>query len=166
MPKHCILIVDDEPNVRSSLTRLLQRKGYDTVLAENADDAFTVLEKRPVSIVLTDFIMPGRSGVELLKEVKKRFPGSVRIILSGKADPKEVMGAVNSGLVSHFLTKPWNNDTLMTTLQHCIDDLEKKKGHPQTAEADQDLINEELEKTYPGITKLEVTDEGAIIIDE
>lgn len=163
MQKHCVLIVDDEPNIRSSLTRLLQREGYDTILAENSDDAFTILEKKSVSIVLSDFTMPGRSGVEFLKEVKERFPKPARIILSGKADMKEVMAAVNNGVISHFLTKPWNNDILKDTLHHCIEGFEKEQ---RAAFNGEEAINEDLEKTYPGITLLKVTDDGAIIIDE
>ena len=162
MQKHCVLIVDDEPNIRSSLTRLLQREGYDTILAENADDAFTILNKRTVSVVLSDFTMPGRSGVEFLREVKEKFPKPARIILSGKADMKEVMAAVNSGVIAHFLTKPWNNEILKDTLHHCIEGLEQQS---RTASREGD-VNEDLEKTYPGITQLKVTDEGAIIIDE
>jgi DNA-binding NtrC family response regulator len=166
MEKHCVLIVDDEANIRSSLTRLLQKEGYDTIFAENAADAFTVLEKRVVSIVLSDFMMPGQSGVEFLKEVKKRFPTPVRIILSGNANTKEVMAAVNAGTVSHFLTKPWSNDILRRTLRNCVESLEKgRRSHAGSEEKTED-ITEDLEKTYPGITSLKVTDEGAIIIDE
>jgi DNA-binding NtrC family response regulator len=150
--------------IRSSLTRLLQREGYDTVLAENADDAFSILEKKTVSVVLSDFTMPGQSGVEFLKEVKKRFPKPIRIILSGKADMKQVMEAVNSGVISHFLTKPWNNEILKDMVQHYTQVLEKDW---RSAEAPKgEIINEDLEKTYPGITQLKVTEEGAIIIDE
>ena len=164
MPKHCILIVDDEPNIRSSLTRLLQREGYDTILAENSDDAFMLLEKKAVSIVLSDFTMPGRSGVDFLREVKKRFPKTIRIILSGKADMKAVMEAVNNGVISHFLTKPWNNDILKDMIKHYIQVLEKEQRTEETSK--EEAVNEDLERTYPGITQLKVTDEGAIIIDE
>jgi DNA-binding NtrC family response regulator len=163
MEKHCVLIVDDEPNIRSSLTRLLQREGYDTILAENADDAFNILNKKQVSIVLSDFTMPGRSGVEFLKEVRDKFPQPVRIILTGKADMKEVVAAVNSGVISYFLTKPWNNEILKDTLHHCVEGLEQQS---RAASSQEGPINEDLEKTYPGITHLKVTDEGAIIIDE
>lgn len=164
MPKHCILIVDDEPNIRSSLTRLLQREGYDTVLAENADDAFMILEKKTVSIVLSDFTMPGQSGVEFLKEVKKRFPKPIRIILSGKADMKAVVEAVNSGVISQFLTKPWNNEILKDMVQHYIKGFEKEQRSLEASKGDG--VSEDLERTYPGITQLKVTEEGAIIIDE
>lgn len=165
MQKHCILIVDDEANIRSSLTRLLQRQGYDTILAENAEDAFTVLRKRPVSVVISDFTMPGQTGVEFLSVVKEQFPVPARIILSGKADMTQVMAAVNNGVVSNLLTKPWDNEILVNTVRHHIDGLEKERRSP-VGSREEDTINEDLEKTYPGITALKVTDEGAIIIDE
>ena len=164
MKKHCILIVDDEPNIRSSLTRLLQREGYDTVLAENADDAFTILGKKTVSLVLSDFTMPGQSGVEFLREVKKRFPKPIRIIISGKADMKSVMEAVNGGVISHFLTKPWNNEILKDMIRHYIEVFEKEQRSAEASNGE--MVNEDLERTYPGITQLKVTEEGAIIIDE
>lgn len=168
MIKHCILIVDDEPNVRSSLTRLFQKEGYDTLLAENAEDAFALLEKRAVSAMVSDYTMPGQTGVAFLKEVKNKYPKPVRMILSGKADMSDVMNAVQQGIVAHFFLKPWDNDVLRKTVRKALDEFEKASLN-QSAEAEEgeEVWNEEeLERTYPGITVVKQTDEGTIIIDE
>ena len=167
MKRHCILIVDDEPNIRSSLTRLFQRNGYDTLLAENGEDAFTLLKKRAVSVVLSDYIMPGQSGVAFLKVIKQRYPAMVRIILSGRADMAAVMTAVNDGVVSHFLLKPWDNKVLLETLRQAIHELEHTAHfrHLLNAEGEAE-INENLEMTYPGISNVRKTNNGAIIIDD
>ncbi|WDT79861.1 MAG: response regulator [Candidatus Manganitrophus sp.] len=75
MERHFILIVDDEPSIRSSLARLLQREGYDTLLAESAEDGLAILEKKSFSAVISDYRMPGRSGTDFLTDVKKAASG-------------------------------------------------------------------------------------------
>ncbi|MFQ5950189.1 MAG: response regulator [Nitrospiria bacterium] len=167
MERHCILIVDDEPNIRSSLSRLFQKEGYETLLAESADDAYTLLEKRSVSVVLADYLMPGQTGVELLREVQKRYPDAIRIILSGRADMKVVMAAVDEGVVSHFLLKPWDNEILKKTIRHAIEAVEKEAHLHMALQGDDETeIDEALETSYPDIAIVRETDDGAIIIDE
>lgn len=167
MNKHCILIVDDEPNIRSSLTRIFQKEGYDTILAESADEALKYLKERSISVVLSDYIMPGRSGTAFLKEVKERYPSTIRVILSGRADMNAVMSAVDEGVVSHFFLKPWDNEVLRETVRHSIEMMEKESDRTHALygdEAGEDL--EELEKSFPHIVAVRETDDGAIIIDE
>ena len=167
MNKHCILIVDDEPGVRSSLTRLIQKEGYETVLAENADDAFATLRTRPISIVISDYLMPGRTGLEFLKEVTKTHPETIRIILTGRADVNTVMAAVNEGVVSHFLLKPWDNDVLRKIIRKGVEKFETSQSSKSDSHEKGETDNvDDLEKTYPGISFVKESDEGAIIIDE
>ncbi len=162
MERHSILIVDDEPNIRSSLTRLFHKEGYDILLAENSEDAFHILEKHTISVVLSDYLMPGQTGVEFLENVKKKYPEAVRIVLSGRADMNAIMNAVNQNVVSHFLLKPWDSDVLRSTIRNAIKGYEQKCKHLHAARTDG---SESIEQAFPGILEIEETTSGAIIID-
>ncbi|GEM_PF-3405276 len=127
MEKHRILIVDDEPNVRSSLARLLQQEGYDTLLAESAEDGMALLQRRPVSAVFSDYRMPGRSGIDFLTQIKTEYPALIRILLTDRGEINEVMPAVDQGLISHLLMKPWDDETLKKTLGRLVEEFEKAR---------------------------------------
>jgi len=168
MTRHCILIVDDEPNIRSSLTRLFQRNGYNTLLAENGADAFSLLKKARASAVISDYIMPGQSGVRFLRGIQKHYPEMIRVILSGRADMARVMAAINEGVVSHFLLKPWDNRVLLETLRQAIHEREHSAyfAHLLQSGGTPGASDAPLELTYPGISRLREADNGAIIIDD
>lgn len=151
MERHYLLIVDDEPGIRSSLARLLQREGYDTLLAESAEDGRAILEKRSFSAVISDYRMPGRSGIDFLAEVKRRYPEPIRILLTGQEDLNDVMPAVDKGLISHLLMKPWDSETLKKTVGRLIGEFER--AHPGRYLA-------------PGNEILDETEEGVIVIDD
>ncbi|MGB3941700.1 MAG: response regulator [Candidatus Manganitrophaceae bacterium] len=126
MEKHCILIVDDEPNIRSSLARLLYREGYETLLSESAEEGLILLKKRTISTVISDYSMSGQTGIQFLTTVRDLYPNPVRIILSGRLNMKEAMRAVDIGLVSHLLMKPWDNETLKKTIRKAVDKFERE----------------------------------------
>jgi len=164
---YSILIVDDEPNIRSSVGRLFDKEGYETYLAETAEDALEILSKQSVSVVLTDYLMPGQSGVAFLRIVKENYPRVARIILSGKADMETIMVGVREGVVSHFLLKPWNNDVLKETVHKAVMQIEKQQvlvqKQKQSIKRD-DVVN--LDQAYSGILDINETTNGAIIIDD
>ncbi len=120
MRPHCILIVDDEPLVRSSLSRLFQQEGFDSLLAANSDDAWMLLSKREVSVIFSDDVLPGDTGLSFLRKVKKEYPQIVRVVLSGRADPGIVAASITEKVVSHFLLKPWDNEVIKKILFHAI----------------------------------------------
>ena len=72
--RHTLLLVDDEANVRSALTRLLRRDGYCILNAGNASEGFVQLAQHPVQVVLSDQRMPGASGTEFLGKVRELYP--------------------------------------------------------------------------------------------
>jgi EAL domain-containing protein (putative c-di-GMP-specific phosphodiesterase class I)/FixJ family two-component response regulator len=107
-----ILLVDDEPNVVSSLKRLFRRDGYTILSATSGQEGLDVLAKHPVDIILSDQRMPGMTGVEFLRSAKKLYPNTLRIVLSGYTELQSVTDAINEGAVFRFLTKPWIDDQL------------------------------------------------------
>ncbi|WP_229219875.1 EAL domain-containing protein [Rugamonas fusca] len=104
-----LLLLDDEPNVLSALTRLLRRDGYTILRATTADQAFELLAIHEVQVVVSDQRMPGMHGTEFLSRVKQVYPGTVRIILSGYTELESVLNAINCGEIYRFYTKPWDD---------------------------------------------------------
>ena len=112
-----LLLVDDEANILSALTRALRRDGYRILTATCAEEALELLGREEVDVIVSDQRMPGISGTELLSRVKDMHPETVRIVLSGYTDLEAVTEAINQGAIYKFLTKPWNDDELRVQIQ-------------------------------------------------
>jgi class 3 adenylate cyclase len=108
-----ILVVDDEEGVRISLKKVLQRDGYDIMLAENGMEAVNIVRNHinEIETVICDFKMPGLDGLETLTEINKLNPEIIKIILTGYATLDRAIESVNSG-IDGFLTKPFDNKEL------------------------------------------------------
>ncbi len=112
-----ILIVDDEEAILETMTFTFMDH-YDVLTTSDPKTAISILEEnQPVSVVITDQRMPGMTGVELLKEVYKRFPETVRIILTGFADSEATINAINDGHIYGYVNKPWEPDELKTIVR-------------------------------------------------
>ena len=121
MAKKHILCVDDEPTILKSLERLFRKEEYDVHTAISGRDALSILEETPIDLVISDYRMPEMSGVDLLKEVKELYPGTIRIILSAYADFNNVVEAINEGQIYRFCHKPWDNYDLKSTVRHALE---------------------------------------------
>jgi len=108
MEKRTVLFVDDEEKVLSCLEGGLLDEPYKTLFANSGKEALEILEQNEVQVVVTDMRMPEMDGLELLKTVKKEYPHIIRMILSGYADIKTLLGAINQGEIFRFVTKPWD----------------------------------------------------------
>lgn len=111
-----LLFVDDEENVLNALKRVFMEENYEVLTAGSGDEALKLIESNPVHLVVSDYKMPGITGSELLREIKNRWPETIRIMLTGHADINAIMGAVNEGAVYKFITKPWNDEDLRLTI--------------------------------------------------
>src|SRR5262249_35013134 len=107
-----LLLVDDEPGIRSALTRMLRSDGYKILGASGGAEGLELLANNPVQVIISDQRMPGMSGTEVLNIVQQLYPDTVRIILSGYTDLQVVTESVNQGAVFKFLTKPWDDELL------------------------------------------------------
>ena len=115
-----LLLLDDEPNVLSSLVRLLRRDGYRILVAHNAEEAFGLLALHDVQVVISDQRMPDMNGTEFLSRVKKLYPETVRIILSGYTELDTVLNAINRGEIYRFYTKPWDDQALRENVREAF----------------------------------------------
>ena len=101
-----LLIVDDESMNRELLRRVLFRE-YRILEASDGEGALAELARQPVDVVLCDQVMPGLAGTELAREVRKRHPRTVLLLLTGYEDAPEVGMAHREGVVSEVVGKPW-----------------------------------------------------------
>ena len=122
--KRRILIVDDEEKIIAALRRLLRREGYDLVTANSGAEALTLLEADPVPLVISDYRMPGMTGVELLREVRERWPSTLRIILSGYSEVSTIIAAINEGEIYKFISKPWNDEEIKLHVRRALEQYE------------------------------------------
>ena len=118
-----ILIVDDEDMVLSSLRGVFTlQTDYDVHEANTPKDAIATVERTPIDIVISDFLMPEMNGIELLKEIKKLQPQTVRLLLTGYADKENAIKAINEVGLYHYLEKPWDNDALLNIVRNALEE--------------------------------------------
>jgi DNA-binding NtrC family response regulator len=123
-----ILIVDDEAHVVSALRRLLKREGFAIEVALNGEEALSKLPGFEPDLVISDFRMKGMNGAELLEHILRQVPQAVRVLLSGYADLRNGGDPSLNGLITHFISKPWDD-------QHLVNDvralLERREPQPR-----------------------------------
>ncbi|MGH8613591.1 MAG: response regulator, partial [Gammaproteobacteria bacterium] len=110
--RQTVLIVDDDPVVVVLLSRLLEQDNYKVLNANSARAGLELLATHPVEVVVSDQVMPEMDGIEFLSRVKELHPETVRIILTGHAEPETITKAVNRGWIYKFMSKPWNDEDL------------------------------------------------------
>ncbi|MGL1933071.1 MAG: SpoIIE family protein phosphatase [Desulfotalea sp.] len=111
-----ILFVDDEASVLNSLRRFLRKEKYKTLFAGSGKEALEILETQKADIIVTDLRMPEMSGLELIYEVKRLFPQTVRIILSASRDVEETIESINTGEIFRFIPKPLDPESFKQIL--------------------------------------------------
>lgn len=114
--KRRILFVDDEPNLLEGLKRMLRpmRQEWDMHFATGGHEALAFLEHTPADVVVSDVRMPIINGIQLLTEVKQRYPQTVRILLSGQSDEEMTLSAIRPA--HQYLAKPCDADVLKRTI--------------------------------------------------
>ena len=112
-----MLFVDDEPNVLEGLQRMLfpLQREYEMAFASSGEDALDLMAKEHFDIVVSDMRMPGMDGAQLLAEIKKRHPDTIRFVLTGQSDAETVYRSV--GEAHQFLMKPCKPKLL----KECVD---------------------------------------------
>jgi response regulator RpfG family c-di-GMP phosphodiesterase len=112
-----LLLVDDEPNIVSSLKRTLRREGYSILTANSAEEGLNLLVDNKVGVIISDQRMPQMTGVDFLRKVKALYPKTLRIVLSGYTELESVTSAINEGAIYKFLTKPWDDEQLRDNIR-------------------------------------------------
>lgn len=120
-----ILIVDDEDIVLKSCLRVLQKLDYEIDIAYSGQTALDNLEKKKYDIVVTDLMMPGMDGMQLLEEIKKRYPDVIVIIFTGYATVDTTRQALKAGAFD-YIPKPFTPDELRNVIDNAVKSLKNK----------------------------------------
>jgi two-component system response regulator PilR (NtrC family) len=134
-----ILVVDDEQSMRNFLEIMLGREGYVVDLAANGNEAVEFVEKKIYDLVITDIIMPGPSGTEILKKVKEVNPATIVIMITAYASTESAVEAMKEGAYD-YITKPFNVDEIKVIISNALE-----KGR---LEKENILLKRELGKEY------------------
>jgi len=152
MAQHKILFVDDEVNTLSAFKRLFfNSNDIEIFTAKNGVEGLKILGLNDVDLVLSDMRMPQLNGTDFLKYVKNKYPNVLRIMITGYADIRATIEAINSGEVYRFLTKPWNDDDLKITILKALEYSDLKKRNEEMSKIiwrknrELKLLNESLE---------------------
>jgi type II secretory ATPase GspE/PulE/Tfp pilus assembly ATPase PilB-like protein/DNA-binding response OmpR family regulator len=154
-----ILLVDDEPNVLKALQRVFRQENYEVVLASSGPEAIDLLRNGTFHLMISDYMMPGMTGAQVLKQAKAIQPDMIRIMLTGHADTGAVMGAINEGAVYKFILKPWNDDDLRVTVAIALEQFD-------LIQKNRALQKENAKKTYEisALAKMAVTNRSQLAI--
>ncbi|MFZ2223463.1 MAG: HD domain-containing phosphohydrolase [Candidatus Deferrimicrobium sp.] len=120
MDDAAVLLVDDEANILNALARLFLDRDVRVLRAENGEEALGIVRREPVAVVVSDNLMPGMRGVELLSQVRNLSPDTVRVLLTGYADLPTAIEAINRGEVFRFHVKPWVDEEIVRTVEEGV----------------------------------------------
>ena len=134
-----ILIVDDDPNLRKTLSDILRAKGYEAFAAKDGGEGLAMIKDHIFDIVLIDLKLPDMSGLEVLVKVKADHPHMEAIILTGNATLDSAIEATNKGVFS-YLQKPYEIDQLMLQVRHAIEKQQAEEKIRQHQEHLEDLV--------------------------
>ena len=118
-PLKTLLIADDEPNIRRVLQAIFVKDGYDVHVAENGVKAMEWASANPVTLLITDLIMPDMNGVELIQKVKQKHPDAVAIVITAYATIKTCVDAMRYG-ASDYITKPFDMDEIRAVVKRAV----------------------------------------------
>ncbi len=118
--KGSILIVDDEQEIRDSLDQLLKLEGYQSDTAGTAEEGLKKIESQVYDLVLLDVNLPDRSGLEVLKSIKRESP-EVGVIMITAYDSSQTAFQASKEGADNYITKPWDNDHLVLEVRNLLD---------------------------------------------
>jgi len=154
-----MLLVDDEVNVLKALQRVFRQENYHVVTAASGREALDHLRNGPFHLVISDYMMPGMNGAELLKQARMLQPDMIRIMLTGHADTGAVMGAINEGAVYKFILKPWNDEDLRVTVALALEQFELIRKNRALQQS-----NESKDKTISTLSRIAVSNRSQLAI--
>lgn len=117
--KASLLFVDDNPRV-INLVSLMFRGAYTVHTADSGAAALEVIDAHPVDVIVSDERMPVMRGTELLAEVRRRAPSTIRLLVAGYAELAALVGSLKEGDVFRFVNRPWNPEELKRAVREAV----------------------------------------------
>ena len=119
-----VLIIDDEAAIRESLQMLLEDEGYEVFNAQDGEEGLNLLDTHAFDLILLDFQLPDRNGLEILKDIRERDPEMAVIMITAYGTPENAVAAIKGGAVN-FIAKPWTNEKLQADVRAAIGNRRK-----------------------------------------
>ncbi len=131
-PRRIVLLVEDEPFVREATCRILQSAGFDVLPAANAQEALTRYEQngRTIDLLMTDLVLPGRSGHQLGQELRTTSPEIPVLLTSGYAEPEYATESLDAR--TYYLQKPYSRTDLVNKMDQILGKAPLRRAATQT----------------------------------
>jgi len=126
--KERVLVVDDEKRICDSIRLLLQRQDYEVFVAYNGEAALNLLRKESIDLIITDLMMPKVDGFALLEQVKKSYPHTLVIVITGYSSMRSSIEALRNGAYD-YLVKPFDLDILNLSVEKALDKIRLRRMH-------------------------------------
>lgn len=129
MPR--ILVIDDEPLIRSTVVTILTREGFSVEEASDGQAGIAMCHKNPPDVVITDIFMPNRDGIEVLMELKRSCPRTKIIAMTGGGQMRmmEIASAAKHLGAAHILHKPFERESLLAAVNAVLGTLPPPKSN-------------------------------------
>jgi len=114
MKKQTILFVDDKEYILETLKNTFEEEPYQLLTAKGGEEGFRLLGEHSVQMVFSDYTMPGMDGVEFLRQVKERYPATIRCLFSGVIQEEDVIPEQIG--IHYFLKKPFDSDQIKAVI--------------------------------------------------
>jgi DNA-binding NtrC family response regulator len=150
---HAILVVDDEPDVAESLRGLLQSNfgpHADVTVAASAEEASRALHGQHFDLVLCDYKLPGKSGVEFLRETREQSPATRRVLITAFADLTVAVEAINDAAVDNFVEKPFDPEELVGKVEGLLEEKRARELRERAFSRALDALRKRVESNSAG----------------
>ncbi len=148
MEKRTVLFVDDDVIVLQSLERGLMDESYNKFFARTCEEAYEILRREEVHVIVTDMCMPEMTGLELLRTVKQEHPDIIGIVLSGYEQDADLQATVDQGEIFRLIMKPWKlgETNFEKIVVKAIDQYNLKHGQASSEEGKLEQCKSRLRK--------------------
>lgn len=165
--KQTILVVDDEDSIIRTITKILILDGHNVLSSLSGEEGLSLLAQNNIDLVISDLEMPGMNGLEFSQKARIDYPHILTILLTGHADLKTAMQAINEAGVYKFILKPYDINDLRITVRRAMElrQLTLERDSLQREVVRQEIVLRDLERENPGITKVERNEAGEWIFD-
>lgn len=147
MALYNILVVDDEESNLNALRRVLRRE-YNILTATNGQDALAIVEQNDIALIIADHRMPGMTGIELLEKTLRKYPNTIRVILTSYTDEKLLMEAINMVHAHGYLTKPWEPEEVKSVVRKWMAIYLKEQGERKEKDRQIESLERQLAEAH------------------
>ena len=133
MSKARILAVDDQRYFRELVEGLLQDEGFEVTTAASGEEALHILDREDFDVIVTDLVLPGIDGTELVRRIRERLPEQDVVVVSGVVDVKTAVEAMKLGAIDYIL-KPFNRAALIDSIEKILQRSRLRDEHARLME--------------------------------